>query len=253
MYKSQSILDEGFRSYDFSPKEYSQENPCSWLTFQDDTLILKPEKTLHRYGGITVWANERAGAVLKIPEDAEPGYHAALVGFEPELEERSRTSGVKFRTTSRSLFVFKVPGEAVRSLKVLGFNAERRSQDMVRIDTLVRNNGTVTVSAKVNDLKIIKNNETLAILDSPTVFIKPGEMKTISTYWSFDGDDGIYNIEGVVDWRTGSVIAEGKIRITPYYGPPVGKAEERKVELNILILPLLVVILISLYIYNRRR
>ena len=117
---------------------------------------------------------------------------------------------------TRLLFFFRVPGVAIREGKIIDFEAERESNNKVRIDVLFKNSGTTTITATLKELKLydeygnVKN-----IIVGSSVKVKPGETAILSGYWYDEKGvpSGDFKAKAVVNYLTGSSIKEDTLRI----------------------------------------
>lgn len=83
---------------------------------------------------------------VDVPEDAEPGYHMLNVHPRPVRSSGGGSVGVVSATSFP--VIFRVPGKAIRSGKVLGVHTGRTFNDEQNIRTTFYNDGTVTIVAR---------------------------------------------------------------------------------------------------------
>jgi hypothetical protein len=203
--------------YIFNSSLASEEDVSGWIAFLDSNPItVPPEKRLYRLsnGGLAN-ANKEVTAVLKIPEDAEPGYHAAHVV--PSSRERAQGSGtaIGIVTVAKMGYVFNVKGDARRDGKVVGFTYDQAG-DSGNLNLIFRNTGTVTMTVQAKDVTVYdKEQVPIAVLASRQYKPEPGEMIEIPLKWYNDSiEEGMYNVEGSVEWIGGETSGSGRIQIT---------------------------------------
>jgi hypothetical protein len=244
------------RSYEFEEEEASEEDASSWLTFIENPVIIKPHTQEYLFNGVRIRGNKRVTFLLKIPEDAEPGYH--LIGISPS--PRTMTTGMGFTVSAVAVvnpFVsFRVEGEAIRSGKIVYFDSPRVSEEYERIDVYVANNGTVTMSIGLSKLKIYDMNGTLLANFSSNnmIYVKPKEKRPLSVFWNVKNvKSGSYKVTACVAWFTGEACKEGVIKLKPFV-PKISKAVKvKKPQTNIFIFILLFTFLMLLIIYIKIR
>ncbi|MCD6367654.1 MAG: hypothetical protein J7L45_01055 [Candidatus Aenigmarchaeota archaeon] len=239
--------------YTFIPAEASEEDMSSWISFLRKTLVVSPNNVFPvRFpDGSMVNANERATIIINVPNDAEPGYHAFEVVLSPKFRNARKGTGVSTIGVTRPIFIFKVPGNAVRSGTIDGI-AGAREGDKARIDVLFRNTGTVTVTARVTSLKIY--NETgyyVETLKSGAVKVPPKSTSILKVYW-IDKDKNRQKkikVEATVDYLTGEVTKEAMVTI-----PKLTVTEKKVTTKYVFPWWILIIILgmIILYFYWRR-
>jgi hypothetical protein len=203
--------------YTFNSTLSSEEDASGWITFLDNSPILVlPEKNLYRLsnGGLAN-ANKRLTAVIKIPEDAEPGYHAAYVV--PSSRETMQGGGtaIGIITVAKMGYVFNVNGDARREGKIIGFTYDKTG-DSGNLNVVFRNTGTVTMTVQAKDVTIYDKDQALvAVLASRQYKPEPGEMIEIPLKWYDPSiEEGMYNVEGMVEWIGGETSGSGRIQLT---------------------------------------
>jgi hypothetical protein len=205
--------------YEFNLSETSEEQVYEEITFVENPVVLPPEKKKFKLDGGFVNANKRIGAILKIPTNAEPGYHAVRIKFTPRAETQGQGLGIGIITLSELYVVFKIPGKVVRSGYIAAFDSKRVGNgEMIKI--LFKNNGTVSIRVG-GSLKVYKGNETITLKIVPDL-IKPNDIATLHAYWDVTNiKEGNYNVSATVNWLTGEDYKEGRIEVQP---PPIEMA-----------------------------
>ncbi len=220
----------------FNTSLASQEDISSWIKFEKKYVIIPPGRKY--YPESNLWANERVGLILEVPKDAEPGIHIGSITITPLLQSTmTRGAAIQVISIVKPVFVFRVPGEVVRSGYVLGFSSKRIDEDSANVKVYFKNNGTVSYSARVDYLQIKNGSRVIASFSSPYLLVKPfnreKEQSGISTFsFKWRGlsslPPGDYDVEVKVSWITGSTIARGKITLEPYAPAEVQLRSEAK-------------------------
>ncbi|MFB6208118.1 MAG: hypothetical protein ABEJ69_02110 [Candidatus Nanohaloarchaea archaeon] len=219
-----SILTEGKKTrYDFNPKKASEEDISSWVTIQD-TYQVDPSNVqiIQLDNGGVARANQKVEFELTIPRNAEPGYHAGAINLNPKFSaSASGTTSVQTVGVTQFVFVFyvdrdKPPTEPIRDLKILGVNSLRVSEDKVRVDFLMKNNGTVTTRVQRAKTMIYNQvgNKTGKIVVGGE-YLAPGNTRIVQTYWKDQNiDPGTYRVEGQMSYITGSAYIDDTINVS---------------------------------------
>ncbi|MBI4895559.1 MAG: hypothetical protein HY831_03635 [Candidatus Aenigmarchaeota archaeon] len=182
----------------FNAYEASQEPIDSWIEFIENPILLKPgefdTKTTYSVG---VTSTKKVSFLLKVPENADPGYHASRLSFDANVNNEGE--GVKaFAITSVDIpIVFRVDGEAVRSGYISGFNIDNNN-----LNINFFNNGTTTIRVAASIINILKNGNTIASLDGYPVLVRPKTSVSITKQLSLE--TGKYEVYSKVVWTTGS-------------------------------------------------
>lgn len=149
---------------------FSEEDASKWISYFSNPVILKPQETPleTQIGKIRTW--REVSFLIKIPNDAEPGYH--LISIEPQPQIARQTEGqvgIGLVSVSKVNILFYVEGEARREGEILEVLSE---EDKVKV--YFKNTGTVTIFARANG-EVYANNEIINF-SSSFVKIKPGEL-----------------------------------------------------------------------------
>lgn len=184
----------------------SEEDISGWITFTQDTYAVTPDEgtEITLSDGLTVFSNGNITFELKIPRNAEPGLHSGRIRLTPQTGGGTGY-GASVVTQSSTKIQFRVPGEAERDLQLVDVNAYRVRENTVRIDTQIRNRGTVTATA--NSTRFLIENfvgENMKSISGGSVKLQPQESEWITSYWT--GEDieaGEYTLKGSVNYITG--------------------------------------------------
>lgn len=243
--------------YTFIPSESSEEDISTWITFPQNPILVSPgnQKVVHLPDGKVAKFNQKVTAILHVPKDAEPGYHAGAINLNPIIhQEGSAGTSISTIGITRFVFVFKIPGPAYREGTIIDFVAERNAKDKVRVDVLFKNTGTTTISASPEKITIFDNYGVVKdnIAAGQIKRIAPGKTDIISGYW-YDSegiDSGNYRAEATVNYITGSATKESTIHIPAQITIPDIPDVATKNEIPWWFI-LIIMALIGLYIYWR--
>jgi hypothetical protein len=203
--------------YRFNTSLASEEDASGWITILENNPISVPtEKNLYRLanGGLTN-ANKKLTAVVKIPEHAEPGYHAAYVV--PSSREKIQGGGtaIGIITVAKMGYVFNVKGDVRREGKIIGFGYEK-TRDSGTLNVVFKNTGTVTMTIQAKKVRIYdKDQQQIVQLDSRQYKCRPGNVMEIPLQWYNSSlEEGMYSVEGAVEWIGGETSGSGRIQLT---------------------------------------
>ena len=202
---------------DYNLSQGSEEDISNWVKFpQNPTLIDPAYKTIIKLpNGQTIAANKKMTFYLKIPKDAEPGYHIGSISMVPKLRAGTGT-GVSTIGITRIIFTFKVPGEVRKDLQPIAIEAKRLSDKQARIDVLVKNKGTVTTSMRLKEIKIFdRDGNVVAVLNSGYAKIRPGETAVLSAIWTSRKriKSDTYKAKARVEWYYGESVYTGDFSV----------------------------------------
>lgn len=232
-----SILTEGKKKqYDFDPSEASDQDISSWVSFEQDAYTVDPSNVIviELANGAVARANKKIPFQVTVPPKprAEPGYHAGAINLNPRFSASgSGTASVSTVALTQPLFVFRVPGKAIRDLKILGVNGIRTQNDRVRFDFLMKNNGTVTTQIQRSETVIYNQvgNKTGELVTGGYK-LAPGETKIVKTYWKSDDiEPGEYRVEGQMSYVTGQAYVDDTINVSEMFeirSPPGQEGEK---------------------------
>ena len=194
--------------------KYSEESVKEWVEFFDNPVEIKPaNKSLKTVGGeITGW--KEVSFVLKIPEDAEPGYH--LVRIKPIPYLPSETFGqVGTRVVAITLVnvIFNVSGNAVRDGVILDTTRDKISGNSVGINTYFKNIGTVTMRVRAIN-EIYENGKKVETITSPIQVAKPSQTIILKSFLPLEKiSSQKILVKSSVDFSTGKVYKNSTISL----------------------------------------
>ncbi len=253
-----SIYQKESRTYyTFIPTEASEEDISPWLSIPQNPVLVSPTQTqlVSLPDGTSVRYNKKVSFILKVPKNAEPGYHAGAINLNPQLKTTGGGTGISSIGITRVIFAFRVPGYAERAGNIIDMEAERVADNRVQIDVLFKNTGTTTVTARLEMIKLFDNFGLAAenVANGQMKKVKPGEVAILSGYW-LENDkikSGEYKADTRVNYITGNAIKEETIDIPSII--TVQKeipAPEPKQEFPWWLL-IIIMMLVGLYVYWR--
>lgn len=240
-----------YKNYLFN---YSEEPTSGWIQTFSNPVELKPEEGIRTLGG-TIKGWREINFLLNIPEDAEPGYHLVRIFPKPALPTGSLGQvGVQIAALTPLTVLFNIPGKSIRQGKILDVTLGRLIGNNLELLIHFLNTGTVTISARANDIKIYKDGNSIANLTSETKKIKPGEKQTFTALLPLNGiEPGEYDVYTKVNFLTDETEKISKVKIYPEVvvapPPPV---VPKPIEIPPWLIILIAFILISILIYKRR-
>jgi hypothetical protein len=218
------FFSQGGDSYEFEPEEASEEDITPWINFRQDSFTVNEESRTVQVGGSRAEVNGEVNFFLDIPRDAEPGYHAARIDLNPDLDNQGNSQQVSTLSLSQFYLVFRVPGDAERDISVMNVEGLRSGDSEVQLNLNVRNTGTVTTQIRPNDgddaLNLLNpsTGEQIDEVVTGSEYIEPGETKEITTYWNTNQEieAGSYRVRGSVDYITGNAIFDDSFDVTSF-------------------------------------
>jgi hypothetical protein len=246
------------RSYAFLPENASEQSLEGWVQFMDNPVIVPPEQ--HYEPSVNANVNRQVAAVLRVPADAEPGYHIGFLSPSPRTSSATGPAGgtaLQLITLVEIGYVFVVPGEAVRDGRIVGFDYAMKGQGAETVSALFRNTGTVTVTAE-SWIDIYGPEGRLASLKGSTARVRPVEIAPLTALWTAGGrDPGEYEARARVSWQTGEAESTGRIELLPYMGPAITAAAVQEASQTGIAFPAWIVpiaiLIFALIIYRRYR
>ena len=205
-------------NYDFKPEKASRESIEDWIDFPRQSFAVDPASStaINLENGGQANARGSFSFFLDVPKDAEPGYHAGAINLNPKLNPDGG-SGTSINTfgLTQFIFVFRVPGEAIKNVKILDVNALRTEENSVRIDYLLKNNGTVTVNMNRAKTKIYDSyGRKSAEFVTGGMYLSPGESRVVKSWWRNDNvSGGDYRVESDLNYITGEASIDQTLNI----------------------------------------
>ncbi len=228
------------KKYSYLLQNYSEEDTTGWVKFISNPVLLKYNPALER-GNIKTWRN--VDFLLKIPEDAESGVHLLTIKPMPSVQEGM----VGINAVVPISILFTVPGEAVRSGKILDVTSYRAGNG-ITINTFFLNDGTVTISPSESFVYIYNESGDIVKKISQTRgYAKPGEMLHL-TGASENIGRGSYTMLANVSYLTGYSTKNTTMKfVSPPTGFAIQPSEKEHFPVWIIVLIFVLVILYIIY------
>ena len=223
-----------------NPEEISEQSATEWWDLQEATVSPnnKVEADLDQSNLPTL--NGFTEATLRIPEDAEPGFRYGKINLNPLISEEGSGGRVSLVSpTSVSYSFYVSDGDPRRDIVAQDVRAFRLGEDRASVEVLLSNQGTVTASTQEFEIDVLdsgrSNEVTLEIDDTPT--LDPGESQWVDASWQNEQgiEQGTYQIDGEVNYFTGSAYASGSfalpgfdvVEVRPEDSPAVDSQDNR--------------------------
>lgn len=229
---------DGFENVKPDALERFSAQDCSGCVrfLQGGGDLAERDRSLSTGGGETDrWAT--VGFVVQVPEDAEPGYHMIEAIPRPEVPGQGSVNVV---STAGVPVVFRVPGEATRSGKIIGLRAGDRYDGYQTVEATFYNNGTVTVRA--NFELVINRTDGTRRRGAGGRRVAPGESATFSARIDDDLLNETFGVRAVTDYGTGTAESSRRLPLAAVEqrpAPEPGRAGPSPVALALAVLVLL--------------
>lgn len=173
--------------------------PCEGCIefLQYDSRLTERDRALDEAGTIRRW--EQIEFFVNLPEDIEPGYH--LLELTPHPERAGPGGSVGLVSTASVPVVFHVPGEVVRSGRVIGIRTGDRTLEEQELEATFYNTGTVTM--QVNARFIIPGDGENVTYAAGSGRIAPGEETRFSAMVDAHRLNTSTPVTATVSYRTG--------------------------------------------------
>jgi hypothetical protein len=234
---------------------YSEEDVSSWVEFLSNPVELKEvQESQNTKAGTPIAGAREIIFILKVPKNAEPGYHSGVINLNPaSLHEAPSMISIKAVVPLK--FIFKVPGKAIREGKILEVSSGNYDLDnRLNVNVYFQNTGTVTMGVGPAVVNIFDERGLLDSLSSNFDYVKPGKTTIFSGFW-FPKDIklGKYNATAKIDYITDSAFKQSFIDVYERPTPPVGKVVEKEFVFPwwaIILLFIFVAIIALIYYYK---
>ena len=242
------------RKYGLEAANFSEESISDWIEFIENPVKLEASSPkLAELRNIAKGARE-INFVLKVPEDAEPGWHMFKIRPIPVISTGAKEGvGTVMMTVVDVTYVFKVPGRAIRSGEIKKVYVGERDGNRLPIYIEFENDGTVSMNVKITDLKLEKDGKIVKRFSGPVALSKPQSIMNITTYLDVsDIPSGYYVLYANASYTTGGSDYFQIIYVPP---PPVEQpivSEERKINWWIIISIVLIILIIVLVVRKLR-
>jgi hypothetical protein len=224
---------------------FSEQDVTSWVE-----LTKNPVEVEETTGGTIKGASE-VTFILRVPEDAEPGYHMGMINLDPVGPTERGMFNIK--ATVPLVFIFKTPGCAVRNARIIDAVPGDYSEGYLKLTMFIQNTGTVTLQSFINNIDIFdKDGEKITSFSGGGNSIAPSEIGTFNFLWAVnDVDKGSYDASVKFDYSTGLTHKNTTIEVTKVPIIPTPKVVEEVYVFPFWILIALIVIFIIAYFIYR--
>jgi hypothetical protein len=233
---------------------YSEEDVSSWVEFLSNPVELKetPEGQ-NTKAGVPIAGAREIIFILKIPKNAEPGYHSNVINLNP-TNFKGAPSMIAIKAVVPLKFIFKIPGKAIREGKIMEISSGNYVDDKLYANVYFQNTGTVTMGVGPGSVNIFDER---GLLDSASLnfdYVKPGKTTTFFGFW-FPKDIklGKYDATAKINYFTGSASKQSIIDVYKRPTVPVGKVTEKEFVFPwwaIVLLFIVVAIIALIYYYK---
>jgi len=234
---------------------YSEEDVSSWVEFLSNPVELKePEESQSTKAGVPIAGAREIIFILKVPDDADPGYHSGIINLNP-VGSVEAPSMITIKAVVPLKFVFKVPGKPIREGKILEISSGKYGIDgRLYVNVYFQNTGTVTMGVGPGTVDILDERGSFGSLFTNFAYVKPGETTILSGFWfPKDIELGKYNATASIDYFTGYAFKKSVIDVYKPPTPPVGKVVEEEFVFPwwVLVIIFIVVVIIALLYYYK--
>jgi hypothetical protein len=173
---------------------YSEQDPSPWIKFIDNPVELFPpeEEIKAKFG--TIERMREIKFIIKIPEDAEPGYHIGKIHMNPKIIQEDNS--ISLISIVPLKYIVKVKGEAVRKGEIINIDTNGVVNSNLWLRIFYQNTGTVTTTLDGGHVTIL-DKYGRAMIGSRTNlgFVKPGEIEELDAFIKYDLlDKGTYEV-----------------------------------------------------------
>lgn len=233
---------------------YSEEDISSWIKFLNNPVELKePEERQITKAGVPIAGAREVIFILKVPDDAEPGYHWSTISLDPTTHQGA-PSMIAIKAVVPLKLIFKVSGNAIREGKILEISSGNYVHGELLVNVYFQNTGTITLGAGPGSVEIFDERGSLGSVTTNFNYVKPGEtIKFFGSWLPKDIEYGKYNATAKIGYVTGSATKKSVIDVYERPTPPVGKVIEEEFVFPswAIVLIFIVVVIIALIYYYK--
>jgi len=234
---------------------YSEEDITSWVEFLSNHVELKkPQESQITKAGVPITGAIEIIFILKVPKNAEPGYHSSVISLNPTTYEGA-PSMIAIKAVAPLKLIFKVPGKTIREGKILEISSGNYVSDgRLMVNVYFQNTGTVTMGVGPGRVNILDERGLLSSLATNFNYVKPGETIKFFGVWSPENVElGEYNATANIGYFTGSASKQSIIDIYEMPTPPVGKVVEKEFVFpswSIILILIIIAVIALIYYYK---
>ena len=186
--------------------------------------------------------------LLKVPRDAEPGYHVVKLIPTPEVFEKAPgAAGANVVSVTSVPVFFNVVGEAKRDGVILDTKLAEITDGGFKLETPFKNTGTVTLySRAINE--VYRGSELIGEYASSREYVEPGKVQNFNTPVTGFFTEGEYEIKSKVIFTTDEAEQDSRIMLQAETGEQREAEEESPLPL---IMGVILIVVIAIIIYRR--
>jgi hypothetical protein len=241
-----SVENSSMRFFDLGYRElmsnFSEEPTSSWLEFPSNPVEIDTQTRVAGRG----WKD--ISVLLKVPENAEPGYHVVHVLPKPSVfGAGGAPAGTSVVAVTSVSILFNVKGDARREGIILDTTAGGASGRSFSLNTAFQNTGTVTLYAQAIT-SLYKKGALVNEFQSVWQYVLPGSVKVFTAPAS--ADEREYDTVSTVGYTTGRDVKNGSITI-PFLETTAKAAEQPKEGWPwYIILAIIILIIAAIILYR---
>lgn len=248
-----------FNNSEVNENRVSQQDISPWIDFRQESFVVDPSETntYEARNGESVKAAARIPMELKVPEDAEPGFHATRIGFSAEGVGDNQGFATSNWVLPFITVTMEVPGNAEREISMEDAQFLRIGENQAQIITMLHNTGTVTTEFEGATVDILNDEgQKVGEVQLNSATLQPDEYQEVDAVWQSGSlEPGTYELSGTGDYITGRFFigAQGsieqaiqdRVEIEDPSGESTGEGSDMPTWLVAMIIMLLAVIMYS--------
>lgn len=189
-------------------QEFSRQDLGPWVNIPGNPFLIDPNDTTTRTleSGAGVSSQGTVTIEIRVPQDAEPGYRAGSLNFNPVNQDSGNTFGSANYGIAKPSFTFRVPGEVERNIDLIDVRGRRIGDESAQIIAEFQNTGTVTTVMSGDTIPILNEaNQEVGEVNFNQRELAPGEIVREDVTWRGDSvQGGEYHLEGSMNFMTGN-------------------------------------------------
>lgn len=197
----------------------SEQGSSDWFTLESTNINPDTTETIELDEGRSTRVDGEFMLTLEVPEDAEPGLHFGRISLNADIDGDGEGAGTVNFGESTIGYSMDVEGQAERDISAQDVRAFRLDENEAAVEVLLNNEGSVTTSTEGFELEILDElGDVVVTLDAASAKLSPGESQWVEASWSDEDEieQGSYQIDGEVDYLTGSAYASGSFSLPDF-------------------------------------
>lgn len=198
-----------------------------------------------------VRGNRPINFILRIPSNAEPGWHSIQITPTPSTPQ-SLGSGANLVATVSVTVLFNVPGPSFRQGIILDIARRPSGGQFLDLDIYFQNTGTLTISTGAESSVLDPQGNVLSTTQSSRELVQPGEMVPLRARMEAPGS-GEISVRAIASYVTGFATKEGPISIRAAEpGPEPAPSQEAPAPAPILPVAIGIIIVCLALLYYKK-